>query len=228
MNELIARCAGTFIPTGADDFIGDNIITRSDQSVRIGARAIALHLDKAVRQARRSGNTPIKVLFNGPPGLGKSGLMKYAQHLTGCNKWSTTKLNGTAVKVERVEEIERSFQYRTLFGDWRMLWIDEADEIPRVAQVRLLTLLDDLPPGVFVGCTSNCALKDFENRFQTRFQVFELAPPPADVIEKFLLRLAPDLGRGAKTIAQMACGNVRQALLDAQGMLQQSEPELAA
>lgn len=101
-----------------------------------------------------------------------------------------------------------------------MLWIDEADEIPRLAQVRFLTLLDDLPLGVAVACTSNCSLNDFENRFQTRFQVHELAPPPANDIMNLILRLAPEVGPDAINIANFACGNVRQALLDAQGVLQ--------
>ena len=58
-----------------------------------------------------------------------------------------------------------------------MLWIDKANAIPPVAQVRFLTLLDDLPRGIAIACTSNCKLRDFEERFQTRFQVFEIAPP---------------------------------------------------
>ena len=124
--------------------------------------------------------------------------------------------------MERIEDIAANLHYKNLFGDWRMLWIDEADEIPRVAQVRFLTVMDDLPPGVIVACTSNCALADFENRFQTRFQVFEIAPPsPAD-IQSLLVRIAPEISsRDAGQIANFACGNVRQALLDAQGALQQ-------
>ncbi len=104
-----------------------------------------------------------------------------------------------------------------------MLWVDEADEIPRVAQIRFLTLLDDLPNGVVVVCTSNCKLADFENRFQTRFQAFEVADPPPVEIEKFIIRIAPEISRSdAGQIANFACGNVRQALLDAEGVLQQA------
>ena len=219
MNELAARCAGQFIPKSADDFIGDNIVQRVG-GTRTGARTVALHLEKMVRLARKDGNAPIKVLFNGDPGIGKSNLVLYLQHLIGCDKWSTTKLNGTQLKIEMIEDIARTLQYKTLFGEYRMLWIDEADEIPRLAQVRFLTLLDDLPSGVTVACTSNCSLNDFENRFQTRFQVHELAPPPANDIMNLILRLAPEIGPDAINIANFACGNVRQALLDAQGVLQ--------
>jgi len=221
MNELIARCAGQFIPKSADDFVGDNIVARQSGD-QTGARLVAQQVAKAVRMANANGQTPLKFLFNGKPGLGKSALVQYLQHLTGCTKWSTTKLNGTECKMERIEEIAGNLHYRNLFGDWRMLWIDEADEIPRLAQVRFLTLLDDLPSGVIVACTSNCALSDFENRFQTRFQAFEIAPPPPLDIQNLLVRIAPELSpRDAGQIANFACGNVRQALLDAQGALQQ-------
>ena len=221
MNELIARCAGQFIPKSADDFVGENIVSRQSGD-QTGARLVARQIEKAVRLANQNGMSPQKFLFNGKPGLGKSALVQYLQHLTGCNQWSTTKLNGTECKIERIEEIAANLHYKNLFGDWRMLWIDEADEIPRVAQVRFLTVMDDLPPGVIVACTSNCALADFENRFQTRFQVFEIAPPPPADIQSLLVRIAPAISlRDAGQIANFACGNVRQALLDAQGALQQ-------
>lgn len=220
MNELIARCSGQFTPKSVDDFVGDNIVSRQSGD-QTGARLVAQQIAKAVKLANANGQTPLKFLFNGKPGLGKSALVQYLQHLTGCNRWSTTKLNGTECKMERIEEIAGNLHYKNLFGDWRMLWIDEADEIPRVAQVRFLTLLDDLPTGVVVACTSNCTLADFENRFQTRFQVFELAPPEPVDIQNLLVRIAPQISaRDAGQIANFACGNVRQALLDAQGVLQ--------
>ena len=104
MNELIARCAGQFIPKSADDFVGDNIVARQSGD-QTGARLVAQQVAKAVRMANANGQTPLKFLFNGKPGLGKSALVQYLQHLTGCTKWSTTKLNGTECKMERIEEI---------------------------------------------------------------------------------------------------------------------------
>ena len=216
--ELIARCAGQFIPKSVEDFVGDNVVSRQSGDLT-GARLVARQIEKAVRMANANDRCPLKFLFNGKPGLGKSALVQYLQHLTGCNKWSTTKLNGTELKVERVEEIARSLAYKSLFGEYRMLWVDEADEIPRVAQVRILTLLDDLPESVAVVCTSNCQVKDFEERFQTRFQVFNLAPPPDTDIAGLLIRLAPAVRNAALQIATFAGGNVRQALLDAQGVI---------
>ena len=222
MNELLIRNAGKFCPQSADDFIGNNIIERQSGTLT-GARQVALHLEKLVRLAKKNDNTPIKLLFNGEPGRGKSELVKYLQFLVGANKWSTTKLNGTSLKVDYVEDIARQLAYTNLFGEYRLLWIDEADAIPPVAQIRFLTLLDDLPHSCAVVCTSNCKLDDFEKRFQTRFQAFELAGPPPDEIEKFICRIAPEIRPADATqIAAFACGNVRQALLDAEGVLQQA------
>jgi len=215
--ELCDRCSGKFIPRSALDFVGEAVNQHGSAS-----RAVARHIDRIVHQSKASGNSSIKILMNGAPGIGKTGLALYLQHLLGCDKWSTTKLNGTQLKIELIEDIARSLHYRGLLGDYRMLHIDEADEIPRVAQVRFLSLLDDLPDGVAVVCTSNCKLKDFESRFQTRFQVFEIQPPTPAEIETLLcdyIEPAP-----AKQIATFACGNVRQALLDAKGVLQQTLP----
>lgn len=203
----------TYRPLQPDQFIG-------------GARIAALQLERAVTHAQRHGKVPLKFLCNGEPGTGKSALALFFQHRLGCNKWSTTKYNGTQIKIEVVEELARELATTSLFSEWRLLWIDEADKIPTIAQVRLLTLLDDLPPGVAVFCTSNCALKDFEPRFASRFQALigpnsqtKLDPPTQAEIAGLLARFTQDQ-HAIKQISTFACGNVRQALLDAEGLLQ--------
>ena len=215
--ELCQKADGKYVATSALEFVGQGVTNHGS-----AAGAVALHIDRIVHQARAIGNGPIKVLMNGAPGIGKTGLALYLRHLLGCNQWSTTKLNGTAVKMEKIEEIAQQLHYKGLFGDYRMLHIDEADAIPSAAQVRFLTLLDDLPDGVAVVCTSNCKLKEFEPRFQSRFQVFEIIPPSSEEIERLLCDYID--ARNAKQIATFACGNVRQALLDAKGVLQQTLP----
>ena len=225
--ELLARCHGSFIPRRLDDFIGRQIIERQSGDTWIGARLIAELLAQGVQLANANHRSPLKYLLNGRPGLGKSALVAYLQHLLGCHQWTTIKLNGTQCKVEAIEDIARQLAGTSLFGDWRLLWIDEADAIPPVAQVRFLTLLDDLPCGVAIACTSNCKLRDFEERFQTRFQAFELAPPTTEEIVSLLRRYLPDEPEVVNA-ATFADGNVRQALLDAKGLVQRSLPLLAA
>lgn len=220
--ELLARCDGSFIPRTLDDFIGRQMIERQSGDTWIGARLIAELLAQGVQLAKANQRSPLKYLFNGRPGLGKSALVAYLQQLLGCNRWNTIKLNGTQCKVETIQEISQQLAHTSLFGEWRLLWIDEADAIPPVAQVRFLTLLDDLPRGIAVACTSNCKLRDFEERFQTRFQAFEIAPPTAEEIVTLLRRYLPDEPEVVNA-ATFAEGNVRQALLDAKGLVQRSQ-----
>jgi len=220
--ELLARCDGSFIPRKLDDFIGRQFIERQNGDTWIGARLIAELLAQGVQLANANQRSPLKFLLNGRPGLGKSALVAYLQQLLGCNKWNTIKLNGTQCKVEAIEEISRQLAGTSLFGNWRLLWIDEADAIPPVAQVRFLTLLDDLPGGIAIACTSNCRLRDFEERFQTRFQAFEIAPPTTKEIISLLRRYLPDEPEVVNA-ANFADGNVRQALLDAKGLVQRSQ-----
>jgi DNA polymerase III delta prime subunit len=204
--EVTRRLKRDFVPTCADDLIGD-------------ARDTAVMLEKAVRLSKTDGNSPLAFLFHGEPGLGKSALAAYFQRLISCDKWSTTKLSGVDVNVEKVREMAGSLHYKTLFGDWRMVHIEEADKIPEAAQVRFLMLMDELPNGTAVVCTSNCKVDDFEPRFQSRFQVFEVGPPTPQQIGQFLSRFI-DHNDTILRIAEFACGNVRQALKDTQGYLQ--------
>jgi DNA polymerase III delta prime subunit len=173
-----------------------------------------------VQDAEACDKAPLRILFNGEPGIGKSTLAKYLIKLLDCDpKWSVKKYNGTSVKIETVEEIAVDLHYKDIFGAWRLIWIEEADMIPAVAQVRFLTLLDDLTYGCAVVCTSNCKLADFKKRFQTRFRVFEIEPPKPEEIQGLLKRFLND-PRAIINIATFACGNVRQALLDAESVLQ--------
>jgi replication-associated recombination protein RarA len=203
-------------PLAPEEFIGND------------AQTTARMLQRIVSDARTAGNHPIKLLFNGEPGIGKTSLARYLIHLLGCHpQHSVRKFNGTQVKIETVEDIARDLHYKDLFGNYRVIQIEEADFIPTVAQARFLTLLDDLPPGCAVACTSNCKLADFQKRFQTRFKVFELEPPaPSDITA--LLRRWPADPRAITHISTFACGNVRQALNDLESALQSSPLKVAA
>lgn len=193
-------------PTTVSQFIGN-------------ARLHAGMIDKLIAAAAPAGD-PLKMLFSGPPGTGKSSLAEYAQGQLGCDKWTTTKLNGTQVKIEVLDDIARSLHYRDMFGKYRLIWIEEADKLHHLAQVRILTILDELPHQAAVICTSNAGVKDFEPRFHSRFQFFEVKGPAAIEIEGLLAGFMPPKARAtARHIATLACGNVRQALLDCQTAL---------
>src|SRR6266536_2952420 len=184
----------SFKPKSADEFIGC-------------ARQVASRLE-ALLAASIGDGAPLKILLLGQPGIGKSVLGDHLMRLLRCDRWHTTVLNGTQVKIEVVEELARALHYKELFGTYRLIRIEEVDKVPVVAQVRLLTLLDDLPPYSAVLCTSNCKLEDLENRFQSRFVTFQVAPPAPNEIESPLRHLAPDVPPATiKQIATFACGN---------------------
>jgi hypothetical protein len=89
MNKL----PSLYTPESPEDFVGP-------------AAKVATMLKRIVQDAIEADKAPIKVLFNGEPGIGKSALAKYLAHLLGSDpKWSTKKYNGTMVKIEKVEEI---------------------------------------------------------------------------------------------------------------------------
>jgi replication-associated recombination protein RarA len=194
-----------YIPKSPSDFIGP------------AARCAKL-LERAVADAIAADRAPLKILLNGEPGIGKSALARYLMGLLGCDKWSCKKYSGTDVDVEQVRDISADLHYKDLFGGWRLIWIEEADLVPATAQNRFLLLLDDLPPGSAVVCTSNCKQADFKRRFETRFKLYELDPPSAEEIQTLLRRFIPPAQ--AIQIATFACGNVRAALLDAEQALQ--------
>jgi replication-associated recombination protein RarA len=196
-----------YSPNAPEDFIGP-------------AAQVARLLQRAVKDAFEAERAPLKVLFNGDPGIGKSALAKFLIGLLGADpKWSVKKYNGTRVKVETVDDIAADLHYRDMFGNYRVIWIEEADAIPALAQVTFLTLLDDLPNGCAVVATSNCKLDEFKKRFQTRFKLYEVEPPAPHEIEVLLRKFLTN-PRDINNIATFACGCVRQALLDAETSLQ--------
>ena len=197
-----------FTPAAASDFIGHG---------DFGAATAARSLQALVAQSRQNKNASMAILFNGRPGIGKSALARWFLYdVLGCCKFSITRLNGTQVNLDRVEDIAAGLPYRDLYADYKAVWFEECDLMTKAAQGGMLTLLDDLneTPGNVILCTSNCALKDFEPRFSSRFTVFELQPPSSDEIETLLRRWLTTEG-AIKQIAQFACGNVRTALKDA-------------
>lgn len=118
-------------PKMPDDFIGP-------------AKKVADLLNRLLATVLPAGS-PLKLLLLGRPGIGKTELANYFMARLNCDRWHTTVLNGTQVKIEAVEELAASLRYRELFGQYRLIRVEEVDKVPVVAQVRLLTLLDELP-----------------------------------------------------------------------------------
>lgn len=187
----------TYSPQTPADFVGP-------------ARQIATSLQ---RLATTAGRSPVKVLFTGRPGIGKTTLAGFLNGILGASKHSTHRYNGTGLRIDDVEDIRRDLRFRDMFGNRRTWWVEEVDKVPHLAQVALLTLLDDLPNDTAFIATTNQNADTLEERFHTRFMVIEVPAPSAAEIAELLQRWLPV--DTARRIAEFACGNVRQALADA-------------
>lgn len=205
----------TFRPQKLTDFIGP-------------ARAQAAFLQRLLAAAQPAGD-PLKILILGRPGIGKSSLAEYFVSLTGATKWSTSTYNGTAFKIEQVEQLARTLGCREMFGSYRVIRVEEVDAVPTVAQIRFLTLSDDLPPHTAIICTSNCKVEHLEERFQRRFQVIQLeGPSDAEILDLLQTRWPEIPLPDARMISCMAGGNLGQALQDATTALIAATPLQAA
>ena len=162
---------------------------------------------------------PLRLFFSGEPGTGKSTVAALLARQLARHELGIQKINGADVGAETVREWgQGAFTGSSMFSDWRVLIIEEADRVSAQAQVLMLTLLDDLPKQRAVICTSNLATQDLTARFQTRFQLWEFKGPMAAEIESHLVTLHhQSVHRDVLTrIATASNGNVRQALLDAE------------
>lgn len=191
-------------PTQVSDFVGQT-------------RQVAELIEKQIRFCKANGNAPIKVMLLGQPGIGKSAMADWlTRHPLNVQSWATETFNGTDLNIDTVKDLADSFRRGSLLSGYRVIRIEEVDKMTPTAQVRFLTLLDQLPNDAAVICTSNCKPNHFDDRFQSRFTLHEITPPNPDDIGilikrnwgKFLTDTA------ITNIVTFACGNVRQALLD--------------
>jgi DNA polymerase III delta prime subunit len=169
---------------------------------------------KAAR-LRKNPTAPLKTLFYGVPGVGKTHLAWQVARLLAESPFDIEHSNGKNVTIDKVREWLAELPYRSIYGDWQIKIVDELDLCTRDAQDLLLTYLDRLPPGrAFLG-TSNLQLDLLAERVQTRLQQLKIEPPSTAQISA-LLRSKKLPAAMADQLAVGCGGNVRAALLDAE------------
>lgn len=125
-------------------------------------------------------------------------------------------INGQMVTVERVTDWQVGAHYRPMFGDWKILLIDEIDQASPAAVGQLRTYLDWLPAFVIFICTTNKTVKALPEPLQTRFIVYEFPRVDSDEIHEWLKQQHPNVpDHELREIAIGSNGNVRAAQIEA-------------
>ena len=159
-----------FIPQLPTDFIGP-------------AANVAVRCLRFIQNSKQTGDS-LCMLFTGQPGIGKTALARFIGQQLGVTGCLLDPLNGTQLTIERVEEISQRLHYRSMFGDWHFIFVDEFEGVANTAKMRLLTVLNQLPKWCAFVATCNRNIDDLAKRNQSRFNAFELTShEPKEIVE---------------------------------------------
>jgi len=194
-----------FVPLKAEDFIGP-------------ARTIALMLERKAIEAQ-SNPFPIKMLFFGSPGTGKTRLVEMFANRLAWHPIAVESTNGRNLTIDVVRRWQDAARYLTIGGQWTIRIVNELDTAPQASQDLVLTLLDEMPPHTAFLGTSNLQLMALSERFETRLQQFKVEHPSTEEIAGFLTKRWGFPKQRALELAVGSGNNVRAALLDCQSIL---------
>lgn len=157
---------------------------------------------------------PLMVVLTGPPGVGKTTIANMIALRLAGNRFAVTCENGKEVGVGRVREAKMEMHESSLFSTTghRAWVINEGDKITDDGQVAFLSLMDECPARFHIIVTSNEDISNWSERFETRFEVYNITKPSAlDIAEGLTTRLGVQ-ANVATAAAEQCGGNVRQAI----------------
>jgi energy-coupling factor transporter ATP-binding protein EcfA2 len=229
-----------FIPARPADFLGQASALASKLLAQM-EHLRAANLPATAQAGRpapgRQQAATVKLCFYGAPGCGKTSLVNLAARalvsrsenwghapgrqqaatVSASNLWhpDIEEVNGRDLTIDRVRDWMQGSAYGSLFGGWRVKVINEMDLVPLAAQDLLLTYLDTLPPQLAILGTSNESRDTLSQRFCSRFQQVKVSAPTQEEIAGWLVKRWKVARKAADWIALTACGNVREACLQA-------------
>lgn len=178
------------------------------------ARKIA----KVMCARAKGGNPrPIKLLFYGNPGIGKSAVCRLIANTLADHPSSIRHMSAVQVTVDNVRDWMTELRYHT--DQWKVFWIEEVDSVNPAVELLLLQFIDLMSNKHALLVTSNEQMSGITPRFQSRCQAIRFEEPTVDEIVEMLVGRWPELGEAAREIAESNMGDVRASLNDAQGEL---------
>jgi replication-associated recombination protein RarA len=194
-------------PKSSDDFIGKT-------------KAIADQLFAKIRKIKIKPQ-PVRWLFYGPPGVGKTALAKLLSVELAENSFAVEEISGQSLVVDMVRHWREQMHYRPMLGKVGVKLINELDLASVPAQNEMLQFLDDLPDYWSVIATTNSQLESLQSRLQSRFKVHRFEAVKCVELAFWLSNVWGIPDAEARAIA--AAGDVRQALNDTEAYLEAKE-----